>query len=336
MVVLLLFAVGVAGAAAYQVVQVEAELAIGSEEASDALDVARGGLQRYLAESLGPPDTAVYALGRGTATVIPRRMAALDAETDLYLLRSEGSVSDPRYPDSPARRVASQYAYLHKAPVEVDAALMAAYNNIQITGESYPTEVNGDDASTVAQCPQGGGAPIIGVGNTGAPPVVSAGGVLAGAPAHADLGNSVAVRDSAEVRWSVLQNAQQPVGIWDGTMPDFGSLPSDSFPVVRMAGNYTGSTIYGRGVLIVPGTFSIGGFGTFHWEGIILAGSLGDLSGTYWSTVTGALVAGLDGGGITSVTLQNTAIKFDRCHVIAANRNIAYLEPLDATWWEGL
>ncbi len=332
MVVLLLFAVGVAAATAYQVVRVEAELSVGNEEVNDALDVADGGLQRYLAESLGMPDTAVYAVGGGTATVYPRRLVSDvngDPYVDLYVIRSEGKVADARYPSSPATRVVSEYAYLHRMPLNIKGALQAAYPDVSVSSGS----ISGNDAGG-ASCTYPTGN-IYGVVKSGAS--APTGSVSGKSPGYVNLASNAAVIDTAAVRWDLLQNPAQPVGPFDleANWPSsFSGFPADSFPVLRAQDGFNGSFYSGQGVLIVPGTFSVG-YGYFQWKGIILAGSIGSLAGYYPSTIDGMLVGGLDGGAATAVTATSTTLSYNRCYVIRAEQNIAYLEPLDATWRAG-
>lgn len=347
MVVLLLFAVGVAGATAYNVVRLEAEMAIGSGEGSGALDAAHAGLQRYLAESLGRPDTISYTVGDGSATVAPRKVGTIDADTDLYLLRSTGTVSDDRYPNAPARRVVSQYAYLHRQPVADTAALLVAYGgtvsvNDPTVGSSY-AEVSGIDQAGPSACsaPAHSMYGVIKPNTASAPTPL---GRLSGSPDRYQLLSAPTdVIAAAKVRWDVLQNPSQPVGPWDTYWPPstvFTNHP-DSFPVIRVAGDLLVTNAHsGRGILIVPGTFNI--YYNFHWDGIILAGAIGPymspFSGsTYSSSIDGILIGGLDGGSASNgMTVQNLKIRQNRCYVWAANENLAYFEPLAATWWEGV
>ncbi|MCK5651961.1 MAG: hypothetical protein KAJ42_11310, partial [Gemmatimonadetes bacterium] len=68
LVVLLLFAIGVAGAVGFQVVQVESHLSNQAREMNLALSVAEAGLQRFLGEHRGhPPDTTIYGINGGQA-----------------------------------------------------------------------------------------------------------------------------------------------------------------------------------------------------------------------------------------------------------------------------
>ncbi len=56
LVVFLLFAIGIAGAASYQVVLNEAVLAVHAKETQSALSIARAGLQWYVGNQIGVHD----------------------------------------------------------------------------------------------------------------------------------------------------------------------------------------------------------------------------------------------------------------------------------------
>ena len=142
MAVFLLFAVAIAGLTGYQVVSVEATLASGNRDAGSALTIANGGLQRYVAERISEFGTDPYLIGSGSVTVTPRRLARLNDSTELYLLEAVGTVTDPRYPTSPATRIVRQYAHLNTMPLRAVAALIAIENTVHLSG---PFQVAGND-----------------------------------------------------------------------------------------------------------------------------------------------------------------------------------------------
>jgi hypothetical protein len=117
---------------------------------------------------------------------------------------------------------------------------------------------------------------------------------------------------------------------FDGVLPNYGSLASDSFPVVRVHGYFNpGSSWSGRGLLIVNGELDAAA--SFVWEGIVLAGSVDDI---HEGHIRGLLVAGLDGPNpYTSVYWQGT-IRYYSCLVDGANESLSYLELLDNTVFE--
>lgn len=334
-VVFLLFAIAVAGATGYQIVRLEAELASQGREGEVALSVASAGLQRYLGEQVGvPADSASYVIGDGTAAVVSRKLAEVDSVTDLYVLSSVGTVVDSRWPDSPARRTVRQHALLRKDPVGIHAALTVAAGNVRLRSNAT---VDGDDEANPGDCTNGGFFDRAGIGNTGSYNATGNASVD-GSPDHIQLGSYAAIMDSVKVRWDVLQSSSFPIA-HDGSPPNWASIPADSFPLVRatqdLQGNFSWS---GRGVLIVPGEFTVSNF--FSWNGIILAGSLGDLEGGRFFgfnlvNIHGLVIGGLDGSQ-GSVELRKVNLDYNSCYAMSASESLAYLEPVEGTWYEGL
>ncbi|HEX9886114.1 MAG TPA: hypothetical protein VGA70_06480 [Longimicrobiales bacterium] len=325
-VVFLLFAVAVAGAIGYQVVRLEAELAYQSQEGGEALSVARAGLSRFAGESLGVPgDSVTYFIGNGEVLIRTRMLAVEDSVTDLYLIQSTATIENDLFPQSPASRTVSQYARLHKDPLGIHGALVTSSTIVQARSSAV---LSGFDTSTSLDCSTGGIADVAGVVHMGL--AIQTGGTIQGSPADSDFATYAAVYDSARVRWDVLQDPTFAIK-HDGSPPNFAAIPSDSFPVVRATNDLNaGWSWSGRGVLIVPGAFGTG-FG-FQWNGVILAGSTGNIDG-WLSRIDGMVISGLDGAeGLTRV--RRTEIHYNNCDVMAAMESIAYLELLDQTWWE--
>lgn len=347
-VVFLLFAVGMAAAAGYAVVSLEADMAGQAGEAARSLSVARAGLERFLGEHLGEPaDSAVYAMADGTAVVKSRRLATVDAARgiDLYLLESEGRVVNPVNPRSPARRLVTRYAHLHTRPVGRRAAAVLSYADVRVTDWG---QIRGNDHSGTGSCAESRTEGVPGMAHRGSArftprwdslsiPVRAPGppwrmtGTLVGvgppAVAYASHGD---LYDAVGIRWDVLTDPAFPVA-WDGAPPPWGSLPPGEYPLVRYRGNLSaGPSWSGRGVLLVTGNLRPGS--GFAWDGIVLAGGLDNTSENFW--IRGMLVAGLNGGG-TSLTLDGfPEILYDVCSVLAASRALAYFEPVGGTWWE--
>jgi hypothetical protein len=345
-VVFVLFAVGMAAATGYAVVNLEADLSSQAEESAQALAVARGGLERYMGEHLGiPEDSTVVALPEGSAVVRARRVAIEDsvAGLHLYLLESEGTVIDPVNPDSPARERVSQYARLHTRSVGRHAAALLSYQNVSITNWG---QVRGNDHGSLSRCPEAGSEGYPGIVHRGtaaitpqwdsisiglgapAPPWSSSGAVVGVGAAVAAFPNHDALFDAVGVRWDILTDPDFPVE-YDGVRPGWGSLASNDYPVVRWNGDLSAGSFWsGRGVLIVTGTLTprTG----FVWDGLILAGELADTDRFFW--VRGMLVAGMNGAR-NSVTLDGFPyIFYDVCSALAASESLAYFEPLPQTW----
>ncbi len=333
-VVFVLFMIGILGSAGYSVIALEADMALQSGDALEAGAVARAGLARYLGEHLGiPDDTTTYAVGAGTAIVTARLIAHADtAEAiDLYLIKSEGQVADPKFPNSPASRVVTQYAYLHTEPISRVAPMMMSYSSVTL---NFWGTVWGYDTSLVGAC-EHTGEDHYAVAHRGTLSVTEYLGLtptIEGTPTKGvNLVSHAAVYDSAGVRWDVLSDPNFPVK-YEGTFPDFLTLPADEFPVIRTSENKTLTSSHtGRGVLIVPGvaTFSSG----FRWDGIVLAGSVADV--TYQSfEIYGMLIAGLDGTDSSMYWRGFPFIYYNACNAVDASNSLAYFEAVDGSWWE--
>ncbi|MCG6986844.1 MAG: hypothetical protein LJF06_01470 [Gemmatimonadetes bacterium] len=328
LVVFLLFAIGVAAAAAYEVVGGEFTLSRENRESVTALSVARAGLQRFIAEQMGSVgDSVAYAIGDGIATVTARRVLEQDPSNYLYYIRSDGTVTDPRMPSSPARRTVATYAWLRTAPLKQKAAVLMAAN--KVTYENAGTVADGSDHATAMDCAGGGTTGVAGTAAAGNI-LVQSGATLTGNPASQNYGTRAAVIDSAGIRWDILSNPSFPVE-FDGSPPDWASIPADSFPVVRYVGDLSAtSTWAGHGVLIVTGTLTMGT--GFTWQGIILAGSVADV-GSDAPVVQGTLVGGLN-GSTGPVTFQSGTYWYNSCDVSAADMSLSYLDVMDRAVFE--
>ena len=335
LVVLMLFAISVAGATGYLVVSTELSMAKHTGQGAEALSVARAGLHRFVSEQLGVVgDSVSYAIGDGVALVTTRRVSQKDSITDVYYVRSEGTLIDIFTPATPARRVVGAYAVHHRRPLRHHGAFMvsatAAYARSSPNG---PGVISGNDHSTDPSCPGSGTPPLYGP-ITGAIAGTTTGtvnaGILQGSPTGEAWGGGFsAVYDSVGLRWDVLSDPTFPVD-FDGVLPNYGSIPADSFPVVRVHGYFNpGSSWSGRGLLIVNGELDAAT--GFVWEGIVLAGSVDDI---HEGNVRGMLVAGLDGPTTWSSVYWEGTIRYYSCLVNRANESLSYMELLDNTLFE--
>ena len=328
LVVMMLFAISVAGAAGYLVVNAEFSMARNADEGAEALSVARAGLHRFVAEQIGVVgDSVSYAVGSGVATITTRKMFEEDSVTDLYYLRSEGTVSNVLTPSSPARRVVGAYALHHQRPLAHHAAFMVTANAAY--AQNAGARIDGNDQNNASDCPGGNASDITGAiarTTTGQ----QSGGVLSGNPNGEQWsGGFTQMYDSVGLRWDVLSDPTFPVD-FEGTPPNWASLPSDSFPVIRYNGYFNpGSSWSGRGVLIVNGEFD--GSASFSWDGIILAGSMDDI---VESNVRGLVVAGLDGANPYTSVYWRGSLRYYSCYVYEANESLSYLELLADTEFE--
>ncbi len=336
LVVLLLFAIGVAGAVGFQVVQVESHLSNQALEMTLARSVAEAGLKRFLGEHRGhPPDTTIYGILGGQAVVVARRLSEVLDEEDLYLVSSTGTYADPLYSDAPATRTVHQHAILKILPIGRLGVLTDASTS-QLRFESGGI-VDGDDAASPGAC---NGSGLTNLGG-----VVTAGGIdkakgsdLYGSPPENTLASRQAVIDSISARWDILTDPAYAVdlestGNWASYM---SGLPIDSYPVVRVNGGLAaGASEAGRGVLIVTDSISL--VEDFAWNGIIMAGRLGRAEGKSKGgrdfAVLGLLASGLSSERADEV-FREGSLTYHSCYALAAGRSLAHFEPVENTWWE--
>jgi hypothetical protein len=325
LVVFMLFSISVAAATGYILVASEFSLSKHSSDGAEALAVARGGLERYVAESLGTlADTASYALGGGVAIVTPRKVFEQDPMTDVYYIRSEATVDDIFTPGTPARRVVGAYATYHRRPLPASAAVIVGADVLafQAGGEAH-----GQDYSTSSDCSS---APVAAI--TGAIARVSvtednAVDVQGNPESRIWSGGWSQIRDSIGIRWDVLSDPNFPVE-FENSLPSFASIPADSFPVIRYTGWLTAS-FQGRGVLIVDGVFDPQA--GFQWDGIILARDVDDyLQGE----MDGILIGGLEAPNMYSIVTLDIDVNYHSCFVDAANESLNYLELIPNTVYE--
>lgn len=325
LVVFMLFAISVAGATGYLVVSSDFVMAKHASHAAEALAVAHGGLQRFVAEQLGTVnDTAEYAMGDGIATVTAKRVFDLDSINHVYYVRSEGEVANVFTADAPARRVVGGYAIRRVRPLAHHAAVMIDANTVFVDNSGAAWGV---DRQTALSCQGGGASDITGVIAT-ANVSEGAASSVTGTPEE-EIWSSTQIHDSVGVRWDVLTDPSFPME-FENIVPSFASLPSDSFPVVRYTGDLSASSSWsGRGVLIVTGTFDPSS--TFHWDGIVLAGAIDDI---VEGTIHGMLIAGLNGPNPYAGVALVLDTEYDSCRVYQANESLSYLELIENTVFE--
>jgi hypothetical protein len=334
LVVMMLFAISVASAASYLVVNTEFDMARHADEGEEALAVARAGLQRFVAEQLGVVgDSVTYAVGTGVALITTRMLAVENSNTDLYFIKSVGSVSNIFTPSSPARRVVGAYAYHHRRPLPNLAAMVTTAASAGAGNAGVAGIVTGNDQNADGDCAAAAGA---GPNITGAIARSStvATGTLQGSPAGQSGGSYSTytnIYNAVDLRWDVLSHASFPVD-FENVQPNWASLPSDSFPVVRVTTTpFTGAGWNGRGVLIVTGELDV--VSSFYWNGIVLAGAVDDINEGH---IDGMLVGGLAAQNPKSpVVFENGGwVRYYSCNVWDANESISYMELLADTEWE--
>lgn len=336
LVVLMLFAIAVAGAAGYQVVSGEFTLAQQNRDGQEALAVARAGLYRFAAEQIGVlGDSVSYAIGDGIAAVTAQKVMEKDSLNHLYLIRSVGQVADARTPLLPATRTVATMAWHRLNPIPPKAAMVLTGGQIRLYSFGLGSTVSGADHATPSDCAFGGTVPRYGIATAGS--ISTSGGSYSGTPAGAVYySNYAAAYDTVGVRWDILSDPSFPVD-YDGSWPDFASLLAtnpDTFPLIRVNGDFNAWEGYsGQGVLIVTGRLTL--LGDFTWDGIILAGRLYYIWGGSYDLprVNGMLIGGLNSSNPTSY-LYSGEVFYHSCNAYMANRSLSYLELVENSLFE--
>ena len=326
LVILLLFGIGVAAAAGYQIVFTEALLSVHAKETQTALSIARAGLRSYIGKQIGVHDDIVtYSIEGGDAVVSARKLAEIDDFQTLYLLQSEGVYTDPTFTGSAARRTVYQYA------IKREVALNHLAMMTQVTGDLYVREnahIDGNDGAAETDCEQTQvdlTAVFMGSGSL----TIENGDPIDGPNPEVVYLGAAAALDSIGIDWDVLTSIDFPVD-YEDVWPSC-ALPSDSFTVTRFNGNLTTpSSPCGQGVLIVTGNFLPAD--GFQWDGILLAGFIVNTFNDY--RIDGLVVGGLDGNGTATAFNNNTHIDYERCNAFKAGKRLSHFEPVGGTWWE--
>ena len=329
LVVLLLFGIGVAGAAGYQIVFNEALLSVHAKETQTALSIARAGLRSYIGKQIGVhQDIVTYSINGGDAVVTARLVAEIDDFETLYLLRSEGVYTDPTFTGSAARRTVYQYAVKREVAMNHVAMMTQVTGNLHMRALAH---VDGNDGASIGDCEQTSvdiTALIMGSGT----PTWNGDPLDGPNPEIAYAPSAAAALDSIGINWDVLTDPNFAVD-YEDVWPPWGScgLPWASATVTRFNGNVTTpGSVCGKGVLIVTGNFL--GANGFQWNGILLAGYIVTTNNNF--RIDGLVVGGLDGNGTPSEFHNDTHIDYHRCYAFAAGKRLSHFKPVGGTWWE--
>jgi len=220
------------------------------------------------------------------------------------------------------------------SPIPLKGALWVSGGTVTLGGSSgYAAYVSGLDNATTSECPGGGTAGVRGLVKGPDVGYIWTGSTLTGpAPTISSYSGYAAYYDTVGVPWNILSDASFPVD-FDGSPPNWGSLPADSFPIVRYRGSLAvSSTWSGRGVLIVTGTLTFSTTSSFSWNGIVLAGALGSVGASVYPTVRGMLIGGLNAAN-PSVTIRGD-FRYHSCNAYKANRALSHLEVVNNTLFE--
>lgn len=329
-VVFLLFAVGVAAAAAYQVVMVEHRLSGFSTDSERAQVIAEAGVMRFIGEAAaGIPDTTDYFLDDGEAQVAARRVLFLGPWAERYRVHAVGRVTDPRFFDAPAIREAARYAHFRMPPMNVLAPAVTTAEAVivqttftvdgsDLAPSSGPSACRQSQAEWEPEYDLVAGGPIAGGGATG---LVTPSPPLNPSQVLAALGFPA---------WASLTDPAYPVFCEAGPQ-GCPSPPTGVVPIYRITGNFNATGLQsGRGVLIVTGTISFQA--NFQWDGIILAGDIENDVNANSMIVRGLVVAGLSAPP-PSLTLTQGTFRFHSCNAAEAGRAMGVLNPEPRAYW---
>lgn len=355
-VLFLLFAVGVSAAATYQITRSERILSSLSSDVQAAQYAIDAGLSRFIGEAplTGPLEYTEYIIEHdGTdgfapnalVQINPRKIMDLPSGGELYRIYGIARVTNRRFFDSPVVREGAVYATRESGSLMQRAGGLVTTASTVMVGDSF--SISGLDRYS-------GGTP-------GCPaPANRPGSTAIGNSVTAPLG-SIRGTPPNNPQWSV-QGVLDELGLppWDAIVdpdlfpadyeipgdgwPNFVALPPNSFPSIRVNGDFLGDiSRSGRGLLVVTGTLTIGN--RFVWDGIILSGGIASAAAVYGTRIEGMVVGGLatPPGNLTFTGLMGApamgysypSIRYHSCNVFRANRAIGVMNPVPLTWWGG-
>jgi hypothetical protein len=303
----------------------ERKTATNYDEVVDALYVADAGLSQYLGTHRGiPAGSQTYSYGaRGSATVTPLEVVDLGAPGSMWEVRSTGTTS------SGTSRTVHTVAFLNFGLLPVPQGALTSAQGITKNGTSG--SIDGTDGC--------------GVEGTKAGVVLPPGGwsgsakMVTGNPAikqNADPYNGVITASQWQ---SILDGGRIPhqYNVPPDAFPDFGSLPSDAWPVIYVDGNADlDSGMSGRGVLIVKDNATFGG--SWNWDGLVMVG--GAVTDNGQGQMNGALMTGLNtllGQSVGANDLGNVLngtkrYGYHSCNLASAAQANAVLVQEPGTW----
>ena len=197
-------------------------------------------------------------------------------------------------------------------------------SDILDVGNGGDGEAHGMDTETVADCPGGGATTITGAIAGVAVNEASSSDIQGSPESEIWPGGWAAIQDSIGLRWDVLFDPDFPFE-FENTLPNFGSIPTDSFPLIRYTG-WTFADFTGRGVLVVDGVFDP--LTNFEWEGIVLARDVDDI---IQGEIDGMLIAGIGGPNLYTTVDLRTDVNYNSCAVYGANESLSYLQLMPIT-----
>jgi hypothetical protein len=323
-VVFMLASVMLLMATGYELIRVVGDVRSSGRDGLLAEKNGQAAVERFMGDQLGtPPDSQIVQLAEYTRIKLrARRMGRTAGFRTTYLMTGEAEEG----PHSPAKRTVRAFAVL-EPPVEAVAVVSNLAGTLTVTNGAT---VNGNDLATNGACvePAGniGGAYAVGsITTTGGNPI-------SGNPQQQTAGSRTAATTRLAIRWETLLGPEVPVQYSSpSAWPNFASMPTDTFPVIRIQGDFTpASTHSGRGALIVTGTFRPGS--NFSWNGVILAGMTVSTATPTW-TLRGLLVTGMDPNAGAMTIPAGPNLQYNRCYVMRAFEKLSHLEPVLGSKW---
>ncbi|HEX9581886.1 MAG TPA: hypothetical protein VF970_12350 [Gemmatimonadales bacterium] len=271
-------------AAAFARVDAERAIAVGTSDAVNALQVAQGGVRRYMASLGAPPpdgDSVRFNVIGGYADVrawMVRRPANPMAN-QTYVVRSTGYAIEPMAGATPQGvRTVAQFGYWQTPRMRRLAAFTAA-NGLRSQPPTGGIRISGND-----QCGLAAGISSVKRG-VGGPPTLGGGGSYTPSP-DSPVSPRSALADATGILWAAM--------VGGGLIPDHDYLRTGygDWHTNMVQGDATLSNASGTGLLVVTGNLTTAGDSAF-WNGIVLVG--GELIfGSAHTRFQGILVTGLD------------------------------------------
>lgn len=346
----------------------ESQMSSNYRNAVDGFYLAEAGLSTYMGSIDGDPpvdDTVTYSFADGTADVWATELVDTGDGHRMWQITSRGI---PAAPYEGLSRQVSTLVLLDPLFTDAPGGWVVA-DSLKKSGGSG--NISGNDTTTTADCPEGGGADKPGIWafafddaqyesfTSGSPDTIST-DTLPG-QINSDWArnpfDSIRTATGWEIDWQ---------GVLDGTVThhdyvvDWATDGKDGFPdlmadttewaVVKVdqAGGPTNTPpnqvtlddtcCSGRGVLIVEQSVKFSG--DFSWDGIIMAGGGFTSSGN--NVIHGSLLIGLSTtlSGLTMDDIETTfgsgtkTMTYDPCSLGKAGRSAGKLKEIPNSWFE--
>ncbi len=321
-VLIFLTALSIMGATAVFITWVDVQMSRSFAVASRTHYLAEAGLAASLFPDRGPePSHPPVVGGGGTAMITYEQLLTLGTGESLYRAESEGRIT---VGGTDFRRTVGRVMWFADPP-RVPGAL-TAFGEVQ----GIPTgTISGVDAEG-ANCPEQA-SPVAAIAFVGSEPDTSS-ITVQGSPLLVDISGGKPA-DITGVWWSELFEswAYAPDAIFPAD--PWPSQGDDNRPHIVIEEKATlGRTHSGNGAIVARDDLIVGD--AFEWNGLILVGQTLRIQGPV--TITGAIVAGLDGSA-TAVDFTGGSIdlRFKACEVTSAGTRVQTLPaPVPGSWYE--